>query len=366
MGNKHTVKSKKLLKQTKDSFSPSLKLHLDLENIEEKVFVKVFVNSSSYVVLNKDNEYHDALPGLEYELNFYKNIIKKIQEKNICPHFAKYLGSGSNITEKNIYNKLKIMDIHIEEVMEQPINYSWTYDLLALERFNKDFRSFKDILTYLREINVIGNSFWQIMFQVLISLYVLEQTKTVHNDIQNLANICVEVLDEPRTVVYELNHKIYVIKSKFVVYLVDFDRAYCEELGNNNMLVGDLPTEYMQSNKFIKNKDIYQLFAVIADFLNQEKFPMMFATILTVDQDHKDPKFPENFKKIHTWLSQLENYWFFKDDIKGDKMTEEDFSIIVPIEKIIQNVSSEARFDTELPEKYDHYYTCNPKMFVSE
>ena len=99
--------------QKSDSASPSdtwfLKLAESFYNGVkiDKAFLKIFINYNTLInitdpELTIQEPHIRAVGGLNYEILIYKNIIKNLVNKKICPNFITYLGSSRTCTYKNL------------------------------------------------------------------------------------------------------------------------------------------------------------------------------------------------------------------------------------------------------------------------
>ena len=102
---------------------------------------------------------------------------------------------------------------------------------------------------------------YQVLFQIVYSLEVMSRFKIMHNDLHD-GNILVMILKDPITLKYIVSGKTFVVQTKFIPYLFDWDTGYIEIFGDNPKL-----DEFFQninaSNNFDPIRDVYTLFCYL-------------------------------------------------------------------------------------------------------
>lgn len=251
-----------------------------------KVFGKIFINFENkkvydYIKNNDENLYY-ALIGLEYEVEMYKTITP-IVNYNICPNFVRFIGYGKMCVYDNLFKMLsekqqKRFDRNIKNnmlkyhtknyalgdttdqnlsnniVLYDDINVKdIKFNIILTETF-ENYSSFHNLLVnnQLKKINISN-----ILFQALVACYTLSLSKIAHNDLHS-GNIIVKKLSSPVNIVYVINNEPFIINTYYRVYMYDWDRGYCQRLGDNNS-IKFLYKEFSQINTIIDNKDILKL-----------------------------------------------------------------------------------------------------------
>lgn len=249
-----------------------------------KVFAKIFINLDNkkvydYVKYTDENLYY-SLIGLDYEVEMYKTITP-IVNYNICPNFVRFIGFGKMCQYDNLFKMLNVkqqkrFDRNIKNNMltyhtknyalgdttDQNISNNTVVDMNIKDiKFNiiltetfENYSSFHNLLVnnQLKKINISN-----ILFQALVACYTLSLSKIVHNDLHS-GNIIVKKLKSPVNIVYVINNEPFIINTYYKVYMYDWDRAYCQRLGDNNS-IKFLYKEFSQINTIIDNKDILKL-----------------------------------------------------------------------------------------------------------
>lgn len=269
-------------------------IHLQQNKKIIKVFAKIFVSInnkrlSNYIKDVDENLYY-SLIGLEYEVKMYE-IITPLVNYNICPNFIRFMGFGNMCSYDNLFKMLnpkqqKKFDRSIKNNMlkyysknyalgdksvsvtnDVPVNVrDIKFNIILTETFN-NFSSFHNLLVNnkLKKINISN-----ILFQVLVACYTLSLSKIAHNDLHS-GNIIVKKLKSPINIIYIINDEPFIIRTYYRVYLFDWDRGYCERLGENKSITF-LYEEFIQINKIIENKDILKLMCHVYKHDNDIKY----------------------------------------------------------------------------------------------
>jgi len=255
-----------------------------------KAFLKIYSNISLFEKYdNVDFKIlKQAVNGLIYETKIYRYIVTPLVNLGICPNFIRFLGSGTMCSYDNLYHMLinnyyksnkKVSPEKIATKLKRNINnnilnyqdknfsldnsvkYSLEkeyeindlyFDINLTETFD-NATSFHDIL---RKPDIQDRNIYNILFQIFAACYSMSLTKMIHNDLHS-GNIMVRTLNQPKTLVYFINNKRYVLKVKYFVHIYDFDRSYVKRLGDNEGV--KLYHVFSQNNELIDNKDMLKL-----------------------------------------------------------------------------------------------------------
>lgn len=262
-----------------------------------KVFGKIFISMNnkklSKYIKDVDENLYYSLIGLEYEVKMYQ-IITPLVNYNICPNFIRFMGFGNMCSYDNLFKMLnptqqKKFDRNIKNNMLKYYSKNYAlgdksissnrsiskhdfnvrdikYNIILTETFD-NYSSFHNLLVNnkLKKINISN-----ILFQALVACYTLSLSKIAHNDLHS-GNIIVKKLKSPVNIVYIINDEPFIIRTYYRVYLFDWDRGYCERLGENKS-IGFLYEEFSQINKIIENKDILKLMCHVYKHDNDIKY----------------------------------------------------------------------------------------------
>jgi hypothetical protein len=299
-----------------------------------KAFLKIYSNLSFF------DKYYDidfknlkqAVEGLSYETKVYRYIVTPLVDLGICPNFIRFLGSGTMCSYDNLYHMLinnyyksnkKVSPEKISKKLKRSINnnilnyqdknfslddsrkYSVEkeyeindlyFDINLTETFD-NATSFHDIL---RKPDIQERNIYNILFQIFVACYSMSLSKMIHNDLHS-GNIMVRTLNQPKTLVYFINNKRYVLKVKYFVHIYDFDRAYAKRLGDNEGV--KLYDVFSQNNEVIDNKDMLKILCSI--YKHTEN--ISYLRHLTSSEKHLDilVKLFENDKRCNF---QVEKY----------------------------------------------------------
>jgi serine/threonine protein kinase len=187
---------------------------------------------------SKDSSHATAL---EYEAEVYK-VIDQILVKKYSPNFIRFIGYGC-CQKENIC-------------------------LLLTERAGNGamFGRFKDFpVRTLHEISLAlqPDELEKIIFQIVFSLEVLNRFKINHNDLHT-NNILVVDFIKPITMVFETNVR-YLIKTRYVPYIYDWDNSY-------SFLCGPNPALKNHQFLFNTNDSRRDLYTVMCYLVGRNKF----------------------------------------------------------------------------------------------
>lgn len=226
-------------------------------NLPRPIFDNNIVVKLSFESKRKDN-------SLEVELEAYKLVNQILSNKyspNLlgmiaaykCDNFFNQVLRGKSIQKsKEFYTKLLEQMVYIEGPQ---INYNLNRaNILILERANG--ASLKHAF---ENYNLLESDIKAIYFQLLYTLSVMSTVGLQHNDL-HINNIFIDTTstNTPKQVAYIVGDNIYIINTRYVVKIYDFDQA---SIFNTNTIP---PT-----NKIINTKlDIYKEFCQTAGICN--------------------------------------------------------------------------------------------------
>jgi hypothetical protein len=187
----------------------------------------------------------------------------------------------------HIKNRPSIGDISPvipESITEEMINNvmiefgNWKYNLLINETYNKSTLSFdKWFRSEIDSTDIISFEVWHVILQICIGCYAMSLSKMVHNDLHS-GNIMIETSDSYKEVTYVIDGNVYKFKTWYKAMIYDYDRAYVDRFGVNNMLQG--LDKYSQTNEFIENKDVIKIFCYIYQNTTNEQNRSVILTII--------------------------------------------------------------------------------------
>ena len=406
---------KKITGQDSDSASPTDIWFIDFnhnvtydgELIENGGFLKIFFNYSSIM---DDSYKKDELLGLEYELKIYKDIISKIIEYNISPNFIKYYASGIGCSYDSL---LKLLQNHlyddttdkllnkedVKTLLNRNLKYilnGWSerhsintiryrlppinqfyidmfnnckYNLILNESVPKNSLKFnKWCSNNYKSPDFIPN-LWSILFQISTACYVLQLTKTVHNDLHS-GNIWIIKLSKPTTFIYIINNKKYKITTIYKACLYDFDRSYTKRFGKNILIEDYLCDEYDQCNELYNSLDFIKVLCYIIRpklyFKNLDDSEKILNCVV------KDEKYKKLLMDVYEY-SDDNKVCFFRYLTKHALNKKKFFNNLNTLPVIIDNISSYIPsvkiFEDIDINKYiedKNIYICNEKNFYND
>jgi hypothetical protein len=304
--------------------------------------------------------------GLSYEMMIYDKIIGPLSVCHVSPNFATYLVAGSDCSFEKLEDLLAGRTDYLirnlgymanaspgrpsvtrdgqyhfetEDNIEVDYNtaYNWTYNFLVLEMFpntSMSLRDWVDNVYKTRRGKLFSGAFWNIIFQVIATLYTLSLSKLAHNDL-HWENIWIDILPTVDTTVYVLDNVMYVMKSKYRVIVYDFDASYAKRLGINSNSTKD-------DNLFFPNKEAVK-------FLISMNLNLPPGKKLSEKQNH-----------------EVQNIVLMKQIGKNKHKQTDWYNTGRPMCEIITRVAKYAKLDKhpgDIPAT--DWYICNPSMFKS-
>lgn len=324
--------------------------------------------------------------GLTYELKIYRDIIKPLIDRNVCPNFVMFIGGGTgcpistiayivskttkdpNERNKNIKRNFEFMlnrhpkrkaitssggrtpgirdfwnstNAKYENKIPLRVKGGMTVDFIVNEpMYPKNSATFWEYLS----LGWRGQESVQILFQIIAGCYAMSLSKLTHNDL-HIGNIW--VVDIPETKVsYVINNRRYTFNTTKKVKIYDFDRGYAVRLGDNESLSGMSCYLQNQCNEFIENKDIVKFSCYLK---NNPEYQRMMLHIIT------------NVVSMDDLTNICAEGFFLR--LHGNLVGPEYFKNFFSTLEILENISLELDHTEELANP-ENTYTCNASMFA--
>lgn len=366
----------------------------------EKVFAKIWFTRKTVECLadwhgkykslfrfpfNKKNLL-SSISGLNYELDFYRLVVRPLVDFSICPHFIRYLGSGFKCRGKDLISMLGQREGAAQRFAK---NYEYMYAPLErgrpsvtsttpLPKPTDGEREFQDVSRKSRYTLLLNehkgddvtlkefiktpdkrmSHLLDVMFQVLAACYALSVSKSTHNDL-HVKNIWVSTARSPkRFLLYDYDGELYGVKTQFFVRLYDFDRSYSRQIGENKY-VCSFGNRYCHSNELIPNRDAAKIFNQVYNLVEFKDCRKLLLEVITPNPEFVESVFRHGFHLEHP---------------KTDKsLSVEDLrSNFYPIETMLHKLGKLAGFcidksvfDKVAADPRVEYYYCNKNLFDS-
>ncbi len=117
----------------------------------------------------------------------------------------------------------------------------------------------------------------KVLFQIIYAIYVMGQFRLMHNDLHG-SNILVVKLSQKRKMSFTIGGRIFLINTRYIPYIFDWDRAYAEELGANPQLDKERCLGSGVCNRFRSTFDLYKMLCSIG--LKIEHNPDLYPNLL--------------------------------------------------------------------------------------
>lgn len=363
----------------------------------KKGFLKFFINPDT--IKNPDKiVYFLRLEGLKYEIKVYRDIVKPLIDKKICPNFVRYLSSSEGCTISDLKNMLvgkayidndekkgtmsqkqAIASLYrnvscivehcnrpaindVNGVVYQKIDLDMRYSFLINEYIDGAI-SFKKWLK--REINhklIFNSAIWKVIFQVGVACYAMSLSKMVHNDLHH-SNVWCQKLEERMNVTYIVDGKIHSFNTDTKALVFDFDRSYVVREGKNPLVdIDRLCNVDSQCNEFIPNKDIIKFLGYAYKYTTSSTNKKDILKCIAKKTEHRN--FIKGIYEDGMFLQ------LFKKDKNGKKVFVDilryfDYSKFYSMEVILENISKLAKMDSVCPkdQNKDNIFICDKMLF---
>ena len=174
-----------------------------------------------------------------YEQRLYMYIRDHILKNNVSPNFIGYIGDGT-CTQQATSELLPYEHEDLSDISVLLTQYIGQQTLSEFLRDGNNAESYDIVCS--------------IFFQCFYIFLVLEHFSIQHND-SHTGNIRVETLPRPVSLCYTINRKKYIINTRHIAYIYDWDLAYCAELGVNPKIMNWFNALFI-ANKMIHKRDM--------------------------------------------------------------------------------------------------------------
>ena len=234
--------------------------------LEPTVFIKKYKWEKLLVDNLREIEKYE---GLDYEEKLYEYITDKIILPGLSDNFIPYVGS-SICSLKNIVESIKLSILARDEKklildkLNTPLELFPDLKLkMLITGTIEDKKRFPSLSSLIRTpLSVYDLN--SIIIQLLHALLVMQQFKIMHNDLHT-GNILVEKVYPLKVVDLKIGSTVISFKTKFIPKIYDWDRSYCDALGENKMLSRERYKRLNIRNSFKKSQDYYQLMCGLLD-----------------------------------------------------------------------------------------------------
>jgi hypothetical protein len=364
----------------------------------DKIFVKYFINpktlidyKNSYPVINRLTMQNrqsiiETTSGMEYELRVYRDIIRPLIDYRICDNFVKYMGSGINCKYNSLFNALKktgkLSDNEIVNNLQRTVTFmsnnmqarpSTTDDLsLAPMATYFDINAKTAEYMFILSDVVNGEKMYDylkvrnfqieddLLFQFVFGCYAMYCSHMIHNDLHS-NNFWVVKRDQPElvTYVYGEDRKTCSFYTKYKVLIFDFDRAYCESLGENPILGKNTDVLCMNSgqcNQLIQLKDLWKMFASLIQNHHLHGKGYKYAEIFCGSDKSKQEKFLR-------YMQADRDHSAFWIKYNNRQLTKTEIEFFGGYEDILFNIQKYMLQGRKLQQSTGHINECRKSMF---
>lgn len=257
-------------------------------------FAKIFVSPKSLkaylsIVGARLKDYDQLLLSLEalnYEIKVYEEIRAQILEPRVSPSFVLLYGHGTDCALNNVVDILNNNSPHIPfENFVRNIMYTLEskpgrpsvnkgpglpynkafgnlqYNIMMNESSKGD-EKFSDWFKGRSDTKEL----WRVIFQVAIACYAMFCARLAHNDLHS-GNIFIKDLGKEEMFLYRINGVDWVIKSRYLPKLYDFDRSYKKGY-INKLNEGYFCDVASNCNAIVEQRDFIKIMCYVCNNLN--------------------------------------------------------------------------------------------------
>ena len=289
----------------------------DVPEKERKEFVKKYSKSANPSVREIVEKFERVryTYGLDYEAKVYQYITENILFKGESINFIPFVAKAScNLDEIN--RKVRMSNLVVEEkekllpFLSDPLRY---FPDLKLKMFVtgsvEDSKNLIELHDLMKDRTLSMFELNSIVIQLLHALLVMQKHRLMHNDI-HFGNILVERVYPHREISLKLDDKTTIsFKTRYIPKIFDWDRSFCEALGENPVLKSEKYLSLNIHESFRKSQDYYH----------------MVCGFLTRDSVKNDTNIHNFFKNI---IPNYEfKYWYTEEE-------EKNFNFFIPPQRV--------------------------------
>jgi hypothetical protein len=215
--------------------------------------------------------------GIAYEAEIYRFITEKIINRGLSPNFISYLGFGvcklSNFS--GVFDDYEFAKTQFETKFKKEGTYYKTYGKssdtivgVLLTKvptgINMTYEKFK------KNLNISDYDKSAVFVQLCCAILLMEKFCLTHNDLYD-GNILINESPEEKVICYNIGkHPVsektiyYEVKTRYTAYLFDWDRSFCDIVGDNPNLDKHLCIRLAECNQYIEKADFFRFFCDIA------------------------------------------------------------------------------------------------------
>jgi len=205
---------------------------------------KVPVNIKMFLVTKNRQEY---IEGLLYEASVY-DFLSQNEVSKYSPNFIDFLGIGKCELSKvkNYFTQeeyQKILEEFRRHYDQNEVRDDTMVVILMTEnasngkKFGQKDGQVRSMYDFRKNYSPSVEEMRLILFQIIYSISLMTHYRLVHNDMHQ-ENILIVTFEEPVKLCYEIpvfdgGSKKFLISTRHVVYLFDWDMSFCQYVGHN-------------------------------------------------------------------------------------------------------------------------------------
>lgn len=300
-----------------------------------------FLNKQNYPELTEDSAPENLRVNLNNIILFMDNSLRNRSQLNkINNMFSINNSIFENITKNNLFNVI-INEYITPNTSPHVLNIG---ESIKFEEWMTDIYMTNPVLYKQHLLTII--------LQITLASKILGLCNITHNDL-HLGNIYITKCNKEQFY-YNINNNVCSFESEYHVKIYDFDRSYCSDLGNNQILNdGSMDcNNYSRCNKLILNKDVIKVFCLISDTVPDMKEYLTKILILEnladrIDDENPQKKLIDGVFNLHKRtiapVCNLQKYDV--DKMECVSISDESYNNINTIDKIIINLCEYIRID---------------------
>jgi len=298
---------------------------------EEKVpvAIKIFFDSNENM-------------GLKYEAKIYKFITDNVDGKS--PNFIRYIGYSECSPLDSNLNMLT--NVQKKKILEKTLSPNKVCTLITEMAGNGKYFGLNELgkttsLKKFLKTNPPEKDLNKIMFQLVYSLQLMNEWGLMHNDFHN-ENIMISEFSEEIDLVYYIYGIPYFIRTRYILYIFDWDWGFLGRFGDNKNLYNF--SHFDITNKFSPKSDLYVALCQLSQMKAGDKISKKYF------QGIQQLKEYEDFFTAKNLINTLdrENFPIYLKSEKGDPVYK------IPRDKFIREFVSSLNFDFNPTPRPEH------------
>lgn len=214
------------------------------------------------------------IKSLDYERDIYRCIVTTLKNNHCGYNLVDYVASGKcalrDLAPKTVDPQAFRQYIKEASVAARGASMNTKVNVLITSRPPSPIPSELASWTLgkgMVNIDMDEHDVYAIVFQVLFMLNVFQSIRLMHHDM-HIKNILLEVRGQPVTLVFETEDQLYLVRTRYIPRIFDWDFGFHYLLGANPRLAERCPRTY-QCNFFQERMDMLIFVCMVVNHIKR-------------------------------------------------------------------------------------------------